>query len=214
MKTRKIQVTGKKMDELTVFFRTPVVEPVGDHLSDDECLDYAAEILTSAETNRMDEHLASCPDCTARMEECVTAAQAWQGEDGKQRLAGVRQRGLDAPTWWERLSALLPDLVLWPNVALGGAQAATQQVEDGQTEDGSLRWRIVEDATGNLTIRFGSHRLELDRVRLRLQVGNLQRDMVLSRVASDQVGAETVITRDERAQLPANAALGIELIQE
>jgi anti-sigma factor RsiW len=92
MKTRKIQLTAKKVDELMALFRAVPAEPVGDHLSDEEFIGYAMETLTTKEVQRVDEHLASCPDCAAEMEPLVAASEVWRGEPGKQRLAALRER--------------------------------------------------------------------------------------------------------------------------
>jgi len=205
MKTRKIQMTTKQLDRLMTDIHAALTEPVGDHLSDDEFIGYAMETLTAEEVQRIDEHLASCADCAEGMEQLVAASEVWRGEQGEQRLAALRQRAFGTRTL----------LISWSDVAFGiAAEAPT--VEDGQveTEHGTLRWRKVKDQAGNLTVRFGSHAMKLDGRRLRLTAGDWQQEVTLGRVAPGQVGVETVITRDEWAQLPDDAVLSVELIRE
>jgi hypothetical protein len=106
------------------------------------------------------------------------------------------------------IEAQLRDLTLFNNVAIPAhAKSVEHIVEDGETKDGSLRWRIVEDDDQNLVIRFGSHVLELEGVHLRLKAGMWQREVVLTRVTPDQVGAEIGLTQEERSGAPSEEVI-------
>ena len=120
-------------------------------------------------------------------------------------------------SWLQGLIESLNKLTLprgdW-SLSLATAQAATDRpLEDGQTEDGVLRWRIGEDEEHNLIIRLGSHRTELEGTTLRLWMGDWQQDIVLSKVAPDQVGAEVTIYSAHRAQLETDTILRLELAE-
>ena len=98
-------------------------------------------------------------------------------------------------------------------VALTGAKArGFTEPQDGQMEDGSLRWRIVEEESGELVARFGSHRLELEGEKLLLKAGAIEKPFILERVAEDQVGAKVAFTREERAELSKDAELTIDIL--
>jgi hypothetical protein len=179
------------------------------HLTEDEFVSFVLEDLPEELEQEVDGHIERCISCAQQLEDFYTAQEQFPAEEwAAQRnafVAGLRQRVFGTRTL----------LISWPDVAFGiAAQAPT--VEDGQveTEHGTLRWRKVKDQVGNLTVRFGSHAMELEGRRLRLTAGNLQREVVLGRVAPNQVGVEIFITRDERAQLPEDVALSVELIRE
>lgn len=217
MKARKIQVTPEKVDELIALFRGLPTRPVGDHLTDDEFIAYAMGTLPADEVARLDVHLDSCLECAAEVERLQEAVAFWDSPEGRQRLVSLRERVLKkltqpAPSLWERLAAALQNLVLFPNAGLAGAPAWAAtciRPQDGQTEDGALRWRIVEDEEGNLVVRFGSHHLELEGLRVLLRAGDWTAEAVLTRVAPDQVGAEVTIPREERERWPTGADLRI-----
>ena len=76
-----------------------------------------------------------------------------------------------------------------------------------------LRWRIVRKE-GNVIVRFGSHELELEGVQLRVKAGDLQRDGVLKKETSDQVGTKITITQEEWKKLPKNVVLRPEIVGE
>ena len=137
--------------------------------------------------------------------------------DGKVVIVPAEE--ISVPKVWAHLSSLLRKVVLLrdaslnaPAAADAAAEAATPW-EDGQTEDGMLRWRIKKDKEGSLTIRFGSHVLG-EGGRLRLCAGDWQREIVLRPVAPDQVGAEIVITREERERIPSRAELRVEPVAD
>lgn len=178
------------------------------HLTEDEFRDFVLEELPEDLEQQLDEHLEWCEECTRQLESYYMAEDEFPaGEWASRRdafLSALQDR-VFAPPLWDRLrNLLLPfPLVLRPAFK-------TPALADGQTEDGTLRWRFVEDEAGNLTLRFGSHALELEGVCLRLTAGPWRRDVVLEREASDQVGAATVLTREERAALPVEVELRID----
>ena len=159
----------------------------GDHLTARQCRDFATDALPAAEGARAEAHLAACPACSERAARAATLHQ----------LAGG-----------------LRDLLLGPGLALGAARAATPDSLAGATPDGLLRWRLVEDGQANLDIRLGSHALDLEGARLRLRAGDWQREVVLVRVAPDQVGAEFTLSAEERAEWGRAEGLRVEFVEE
>lgn len=218
MAGRRVNLNAKGWQRLMGDLRGLPAEPVGPHLADDEFVDYATGGPAAEASGRMEAHLASCARCAAEVERLLVASEAWRRAEGQRRLAEQRRRALGATPLRERLAGLLGGVVLSASVALESPQAAfaapLRSPTDGQTEDGLLRWRLVPDEAGNLIVRLGSHALELEHARLRLSAGGWQRDVVLRRVTPDQVGAEAVITREERAGLTGEAALRVEAAPE
>jgi anti-sigma factor RsiW len=159
----------------------------GDHLTMRQCRDFVTDALPAAENARAEAHLAACPACSERAARAATLHQ----------LAGQ-----------------LRDILLGPGLALGATRAATPAGVSGATPDGLLRWRLVEDEQANLAVRLGSHSLELEGARLRLHAGDWQREVVLEQVAPDQVGAETMLSADERAEWQEAEELRVELVEE
>jgi hypothetical protein len=186
MTENRIHLTTEQVHHLASDLRGMPDAPVGEHLSDDEFVDYAAEMLDSEQIGRIDQHMESCPACTDAMLPLVDAAEAWRGEHGRQRLAALRAR-------------LLGDhgrIYIFSRTA--AAAAATPQTEAevrrGATADGRLRWTLQTDET-NLYISFGSHELALEGRRFRMRVGEW-REVELRRIAADQLGADLTIPLD------------------
>jgi hypothetical protein len=222
MKTRKTQVTTTQVDRLLGDIRARPAQPVGDHLSDDECIGYAMETLPAEQVARVDTHLAACPDCAIEMERLLEASEAWCGEPGKQRLAALRERLIGQLPTSEQLS-LRERLVLdlqeavenWQKLFSGRklAWAASTDEEDRrkiwnwQSDDGLLRGHAVLERNGKLTFRFVSKELGLEGERFSLRLGHLRREVVLRRVAETEVGAKVIVPAHERPADPADISL-------
>ena len=86
--------------------------------------------------------------------------------------------------------------------------------EEGTAEDGDLWWTIEQDRAGGLTVRAGGPAPAHAATRLRLRAGPLVREAAWSAPpeAPDQVGAEFRLTCDERAALPPNTPLVLEVV--
>lgn len=68
MRNRKIQVTVNQLKKFIGDVTAVPTEPVGEHLSDDEAIGYTMEMLTAEEAQRVDTHVASCPECAEVVE--------------------------------------------------------------------------------------------------------------------------------------------------
>jgi hypothetical protein len=69
---------------------------------------------------------------------------------------------------------------------------------------------IEEDGAGNLHIWLSSYETKWKGHAVRLRAGAFKRDLRFQRVASDQVGLETAISREERINFSVETQLTIE----
>lgn len=196
------------------------------HLADEEFVALILDNLSAEREDEIDQHLATCRHCATKLESFYEAQHSFPNEEWlshrKSFIANLQQQIIRPKeetvpkenTVMSRLIVQLQALTLpradW-SLSLATAQAATgEQLEDGQTDDGTLRWRIVEDEERNLMIRLGSHEIALEGVELRMQSGSWQQLVVLQKVAPDQIGAEAIISREQRTKLDVTAKLQIE----
>lgn len=91
MSGHKIKVSSAKLAEiLKVAMTAPSAN--ADHLGDEEFASYASEMLSDDGVKRIDNHLASCPDCCRSMEELLAAPETWRNLDGPAQVAKIRSR--------------------------------------------------------------------------------------------------------------------------
>jgi hypothetical protein len=190
---KRSKITPKKLDSVMSLLRETPSEPVGEHLTIAEFKQYASGTLGVREIERLDAHLLSCSQCAETMERRLVRHMLIT------RLAGM----LQAPHLWPRLG-----------LSARPVRSGATGPRDGQTADGTLRWRSVEEENQTLTISFGTSTLDLEGTRLRLTLGTWQREVVLDREdeSSDQLLAEITVTREERLSLPADAELHVEFV--
>lgn len=226
MNKQKIEATEKQLEQwLTELSTAQQVQPVGAHLTDDEAIGYAMESLSVTEARRVDEHLASCPDCVIEVEQLATASHFWNSAPGAARLDSLRERIRNEvpkkqpqrPTS-RKVGLINSAIAHWFrlfNVAISDVSFTTELIK-AKTDDDSLRWNIEEDEEHNLTIRFGSHALELEGLRLQLSAGawRVERRLAKRDPQDNQVGAKFSISRAEREQMPAETVLQVELIND
>lgn len=79
----------------------------GSHLSEGDIISFENGSLSDADTQRVDSHLASCVQCSARMEEFCQAMAPWQGSREQVAKAELLKR-LDAGTTNAPLTMRLP----------------------------------------------------------------------------------------------------------
>jgi len=204
------------------------------HLTKDELGAYHDNAVDEVARARIEAHLSRCLICErklAMMQE--TLATYHQETVTEKDVALVKALLRREPEDRERISremalaalrvALTAAFTAWIKqhhirVSLAGAEArglearGLTEPQDGQMEDGSLRWRVVEEDSGELVVRFGSHRTELGGVNLVLKAGPIRKRFVLKPVTEDQVGAKVAFTRKERAELSEDAQLTIDIL--
>lgn len=79
---KKNQYTTAQLNKLITEIRALPRKPVGDHLSDDEFIGYTLETLDPQHFERVDGHLASCPECTTEMKRLIEASEEWRYQQG------------------------------------------------------------------------------------------------------------------------------------
>jgi hypothetical protein len=183
------------------------------HLNDAELGAYHDGAIDDVDRRRMAVHLSRCLICSRRLgamqkvlrskSEAVSdrdVARAKALLDGRLVVAAMVRSMVVAFGVWAIRRSIYPGL---------RARFATDKVEDGQTEDGALRWRYVEKGSGERLVRFGSHRLELKGLCIRVDAGPVSKTVLLEAVAPDQLGAEVLFTVQDCKTIPAQALLQI-----
>ena len=72
----------------------------------------------------------------------------------------------------------------------------------------------MEKESGERIVRFGSHRMELEGLKILVKAGQLSKTVVLKSVTQDQLGAEVTFTAQESEKIPAEALLSIDVAME
>jgi hypothetical protein len=195
-------------------------QSVGDHLSDEDFIDYALETLAHEQVQRVDQHLVACPECSVRMEWLLDASEAWRGAQGRQRLAALLPQALTVslqpPTWLEQVRAFLDSFsyqIALPLLRTAYARTARAAPMELTTNDRRLSLVVYENKDGDVIVSFDSLVLELEGLTICLYTTGWQRMARLSKVSNeDYVGAEIRIARDERATMPADSVLQMRLV--
>lgn len=224
MSKQKVALTPRQFNRLMSEMLAHPNEPVvGAHLSDDQFVYYSlGEITREEEMEKIDRHINSCPRCLLEMERLVEAADAWRGSEAEERFkrkqveikAGISSK-MPLATRPDRPS---PDprsgpqhVTLLAEIALAGAgTGAAMAAVDGQIPGGALSWRIVEDHAKNLILRFKARDQSLFGTRLQLSAAKWRRVLSITVIEADQVGARTVITREERERMRAGTPLRLD----
>ena len=117
------------------------------------------------------------------------------------------------------LERLLLSWALWIktcriNLSLRGQvlKAAERRYEDGETQDGKIRWSVTDEETGELTVSFGSYCMELSGTKIQLSVGEISKVIELRMVEKDQIEAEAVFTREERKRIKPGTLLELKYL--
>ena len=188
------------------------------HLSEEELGAYHDNAVHEADRSRMEAHLARCLICSSKLQMMQDVLQS-HGEnvddqdilrvkallDSQRAMATVVSSIIVAFNVWVKNRSIHPGL---------RARFSTAKVEDGQMEDGSVRWRYVEKESGERIVRFGSHRMELEGLKILVQAGELSKTVVLKSVTQDQVGAEVMFSAQESEKIPAEALLSIDVLTD
>lgn len=188
------------------------------HLSEDELGTYHDNAVHEADRCRTETHLARCLICSRKLQMMQDVLQS-QGESvDDQDIARVKALLYSQRAVATVVSSIIVAFNVWvkkrsihPGMR---ARFSTAKVEDGQMEDGSVRWRYVEKESGECIVRFGSHRMELEGLKILVQAGEVSKTVVLKPVTQDQIGAEVMFTAQESEKIPAEALLSIDVLTE
>lgn len=204
MKKQRIVMSAVQFDRLMSEVLALPAEPIGRHLSGEELVRYALENSATGDQRKiMDLHLRSCSYCLAEAERIMETS-----DDPHWDSRAERRRDASAPppeSGPQRIT-LLPDLAL-PGPRAGVRMSALKD----RTPGGMLRWRLVEDDSKNLIVRFRSNDATLSGTHLTLSAGDWRYELTMAEVESDQVGARAVITRKDREQMRAGTPLRLDL---
>lgn len=176
------------------------------HISDDEMGDYHDEAIDDFGRARVKAHLRRCQICLRKYERMQRILAASENLESASALAARMQLQ-------QILAAGLIAVVI-ARARRRGARMADEEfreVYDWQSEDGMLRWHVVEDDSG-IVARFWSHRLDLEGLQLIINIGSLTKEITFKRVANDQVGGQARIEGAERQQLPDDWQLCVESV--
>src|SRR5436190_23091320 len=189
MSKKRVPVRAKQARRLIADLHSQPAAPADNHLSDEDFVGYATETLAPEQIERLDSHLAACPECTTKVERLTESSKVWRGEPGQRRLAALRAReSPTSPSLLDQLGAFLDSF--WYQPALSGpataiAQTAHSDTLELETPDGQLSLFIRETENGDLIMRLDSRALELEGVEIALSAGNWQRVIRLSQVTED-----------------------------
>lgn len=190
------------------------------HLSDDELGAFHDNAVDEVARNRIEAHLSRCLICERKLmmmqdvlatyhQEPVTAEDITRAKVllHRQEIVAMLRTVLSvAFAAWIRQHHI--------RVTLRGASAAgPAKRHHGKTEAGALFWSIVEEEWGDLVVRLGSHRMELAGVKLLLRSGSIEKAVALEPVGKSLVEAKAIFTREERAKLPEDVQLTIDIIK-
>jgi len=216
-----IEISPKKAEELSKLFRMVIEEPINNHLSEDQFVGYVAGDLSEEELLKIDRHLEVCEDCGTQIEHLAVNAMAWSGSEGKHRIQELRKQAINnleeqaghSRSFFEELALQIRSLLSGTNVVSGMIQAATEEKKDfKQGEQWSCYLDI--DKRGNYLLRISSHDLSLEGTHLRLVSKNWQREIMLTRVDPNQVGAKVVLSPEDLIKIPQGHDFSVELIRQ
>jgi hypothetical protein len=209
--------------------------PAGAHLSDDDLVGYAASSLPEASAGKIDEHLASCADCSTEMERLIAAVDHWRSREGAEGLDALGERiqaRWDAADAGPEMPAPVQDVefacpvggwTLWPAMPPGGEAnlmdtaelpPPPRSSEEGKTEDGLFGWSVETDEAGIYTIRLSTFATGLHGRRIELTVGDLRFVEVLNEIAPDQVGLSVSLPPEMRRRLAQHARPQFRFVEE
>jgi hypothetical protein len=95
MKKNKITISEEKLSKLQEMFQNIPEKPIGNHLSEEDFINFASEKVPQSDFQRIDDHLSSCKSCLLRMEQVLEMTAEWQTTKGKKRIADFQAQLLE-----------------------------------------------------------------------------------------------------------------------
>jgi hypothetical protein len=220
-RSRPIEISAQKAEELLNLFRRGVDESIGEHLSEDQFLRYVTGDLPEQEMLSIDRHIEKCKACGNQLEHLAVKAMAWSEAVGAQRLKKLRRQALEnlsandtlSPSVFEELARQIGQLLWGMNLGRGFVSAATEEEKPFEQGD---QWScyLNKDKRGNYTLRISSRDLSLEGTRLKLHSTNWQQEITLVRVEPNQVGAKVVLSPEDLARIPQGHDFRIEFLHQ
>ncbi len=223
MKARKTIVTVRQLEQLAGILRTTLSQPFTPCLRDEEFVEYSMALRPQDDTRRIQDHLASCEECTEEMRRLVEEARAWEGKPGEQRLAALRQRmenqgilvtppspgetKLSIATLRDGLRHFL-EAFSYSVAFAPSSHGGISRPDERESADGTFTLFIKEDKARNVLIRVAVVTPELEEtVKIRLSAGEWHEEVALARFDAYQIGAEVMIPYEERKKFPEGTTL-------
>jgi hypothetical protein len=220
-RSRPIEISPKKEEELSKLFRTVADKSMSAHLSEDQFIGYVTGDLSEEEMLEIDRHLAVCEECGSKIEHLAVKTMAWNGSEGKRRVRELRKQVINnlqeyeasTSSFVEELTLQIRSLHSGRSLALGMVQAATEEKKYfKQGEQWSCYLDV--DKRGNYILRISSHDLSFEGTQLRLVSKNWQKEIMLNRVDPNQVGAKVVLSPEDLEKIPQGQDFSVELIRQ
>jgi hypothetical protein len=185
----------------------------GDALASPEILAALAAMLSSHDS----EFLEAAAATAGR----IGAAAPHLLRDRLRELTAAPSEGISAGSFREaaleacrRIGPFEAVVTLLADVAPLRLAARTDRLERGRAADGRFRWTIATGDAGCLVITLAVDGIEYEGSRLSLRAGPWHAVAVLERVAPAQVGAQIVLTRQERAAISSGTPLVSEVLHD
>ncbi len=193
------------------------------HLTADELVGFILEELPKELEQDFDHHLERCVVCAQQLEDFFAAQEEFPEEEWtKQRnafAATLRQSIVDTVSLRDRLRDFLDSFsypialeqAAFATPTLGAVGAAVFAMPNEplkmKSQDKIHGLFVKEQSNHDVIVRFDATTAELAGVTIRLSAGPWQREVRLEPVATDEIEAEVIITRAERATLPPGTVL-------
>jgi hypothetical protein len=213
MGTKHSHATPESLDRARRDVEATAAEPEDDHLTDEQFVDYSIGQYDPAYAAQVETHLASCAECTTKLDHLRDVARAWGGPAGEQRLADLSRQIIAAvaaagsqpsfaPPDSDASESWLDSIRLWAasiDFAPAYVPAGAAMAQQGETR--GVSWSIEESPNRDLVFTVSSFDVALAGVRLQFSFGRFQRAVTLERLIPGQVGATVVIPAAERESL-------------
>jgi len=186
MKIQKVQITSKHLDEILKSLDGIHDEPMGNHLSEDDFVEYAMEALSENDVKRIDAHLESCTECAIKMENLLEKSEIWEGEKGQQRVNASKNRCRLFYDFAQATKSLA-------NLDLAAESMRSREV--WCKDYGILHGSGVKEANGDWTFRFSSDELSLLNEETYFHYGSIVIKLEFCRIQGGEIFAEVTIPR-------------------
>jgi hypothetical protein len=212
MTIKKVEITKHQTDRLMGDLGAIPPQPIGNHLTDDEFVEYSMSALNEQDNARVEAHMSSCDECAAQMERLFEVAQKWSGTGGGQRVAALsKQIVANASATAKQPVGPTPAFRAACAAFSGGGAGlalAAGTSSSHHTPDCDVVGSI--DAHGNLVIRVSS--FDQSNAGVKIRVKPFGKTFHLEQVAPDQVGGEVQISAAEREKFPAAIPVEVEAL--
>lgn len=167
MNKKSIRVSAARLESFLEFLEEEDTDEDAAHLVTEQVVGYVLEALEEDELEYVQEHLAICEECRARVEEASQGAAPWKGEAGQERvvhlnaiasavIAGTPElikvlADYDRPAWVR--AKIIPYLA----EILGGDVTSTLKRSAAEDPEVSVRKAACEAFLGRINVFATAH---------------------------------------------------------